>query len=166
MSAHRLLRRSLLLTAGALPLTLIASSSHADVLCRSVHGHYTEHAVGTGCTSPVGLCIAGDYAGSIRGPFAGQANTIVPTADTATTAVALFTSDSHIDATVRGRTGTLVIKNAGAFRGAGEGSIVDLQTIVGGTGQLAGASGDLRAQGVFSFATGGESDYEGMLCLP
>jgi Protein of unknown function (DUF3224) len=166
MSAHRLLRRSLLLTAGALPLTLIASSSHADVLCRSVRGEYTEHAVSTGCTSPVGLCLAAEYKGAIHGPSESRVTTLVPTADTAATAVALFTADSHIDARVRGRSGTLLIKNAGAFRGAGEGSIVDLQTIVGGTGELAGASGDLRAQGVFTPATGGESDYEGMLCLP
>jgi hypothetical protein len=45
------------------------------------------------------------------------------------------------------------------------GSIVDLQTIVGGTGQLAGATGELRAHGVFSTANGGESEHEGTVCL-
>lgn len=162
---HRF-RRVPVVLAGALPLVLVASSSHADAVCRSVRGHYTEHATSNGCTSPVGLCIAGQYEGAVRGPFAGQATSIVPTAGTGATAVLLFTSDSHIDATVHGRRGTLVIKNAGGFRAAGAGSIVDLQTIVGGTGDLAGATGELRAHGVFSAVTGGESDYEGVVCLP
>ena len=87
----------------------------------------------------MGLCIAGSYSGQIRGDFLGAATSITTTADTATTGVAMFTSDSTIDATVGGRSGTLVIKNAGAF--AASGPIVDLQTIVGGTGELVGASG-------------------------
>jgi hypothetical protein len=78
----------------------------------------------------------------------------------------MFTSDSTINATVTGRSGTLIIKNAGAFASANGGPIVDLQTIVGGTDQLAGATGALRAEGTFSAATGGRSRYEGILCLP
>jgi hypothetical protein len=162
---QRLLRRLPVLCAGALPLALLASSSQAAPICRTVRGHYAEHATSDGCTSPVGLCIAGQYDGAIRGPFAGQATTIVPTADSGTTGVLLFTSDSHIEARVNGRSGTLLIKNAGGFRTAGAGSIVDLQTIVGGTGELAGATGELRAHGVFSASNGGESYYEGTVCL-
>lgn len=166
MHKIRLFRRASVALAGVLPFALVASSSHAESVCRAVRGHYTEHATSDGCTSPVGLCIVAQYEGAIRGPAAGEATSIVPTADSGTTAVLLFTSDSHIDATVGGRRGTLLIKNAGAFRGAGAGSIVDLQTIVGGTGELAGATGELRAQGVFSAVSGGESDYEGLVCLP
>jgi hypothetical protein len=47
------------------------------------------------------------------------------------------------------------------FTGTPDGSIVDLQTIVGGTGGLAGARGFVRASGTFSAATGGTSQYEG-----
>lgn len=166
MRKIRSFRRASVVLAGVLPFALVAGSSHAESLCRSVRGHYREHATSDGCTSPVGLCIAGQYEGAIRGAFAGEATSIVPTADSGATAVLLFTSDSRIDATVHGRRGTLLIKNAGGFRGAGAGSIVDLQTIVGGTGELAGATGELRAQGVFSAVAGGESDYEGLVCLP
>jgi hypothetical protein len=46
------------------------------------------------------------------------------------------------------------------------GPIVDLQTIVGGTGDLTGATGALRTQGTFSLVNGGRSAYQGTVCLP
>ena len=98
--------------------------------------------------------------------FFGAATSITPTADTAATGVLLFTSDSTITARLGRRSGTLIIKNAGGFRTVGEGSIVDVQAIVGGTGDFAGASGDLRATGVFTQAAGGTSTYAGTVCLP
>jgi hypothetical protein len=111
----------------------------------------------------VALCIAGTYSGQIRGDFRGAATSITTTADTPTTGAATFTSDSTIDATVGGRMGSLVIKNAGVFTAVGP--IVDLQTIMSGTGELAGATGALRAQGTFSALEGGRSEYEGVICL-
>jgi len=95
-----------------------------------------------------------------------RATSIVATADTPSTTVQLFTSDSTVTGRAAGRAGTLIIKNAGAFASGGTGSIVDLQTIVGGTGDLAGASGALRAEGTFSFPDGGRSRYTGTVCLP
>ncbi len=114
-------------------------------------------------TSQVGLCIAGQYTGDVRGDFAGTATSIVPTADMATSGVILFTSDSTIDARIGRRTGTF-IKNSGAFRTVSEGSIVHLQTIIGGTGDLAVATGALRAEGTFT-AGAGESRYSGTVCV-
>jgi hypothetical protein len=147
-------------------LALGASSSNAAIACRPVAGSYVEHAVtGPACLSPVGLCIAATYRGDVKGEATGVATSIIGTADTATTGVSLFTSNSSIEATVAGRRGTLLIKNAGGFGTSGDGPIVDLQTIVGGTGRLAGATGALRAQGTFSFAAGGRSEYEGTVCL-
>lgn len=160
-------RRAAIIAAGILPFLLTSPATNASALCRTVKGTYVERDTsGDGCTSPVGLCIAGKYSGSIRGDFAGQATSIVATADTPTTNVLAFTSDSTIDARIGNRSGTLIIKNAGVFRTAGEGSIVDLQTIVGGTGAFAAASGDIRAEGTFSTATGGMSHYSGTVCLP
>jgi hypothetical protein len=153
----------------AIGLVLLAApgSAGAGVLCRDVEGSYDEHAVlGPDCASPVGLCIAGTYRGDVKGSFEGRATTLVATADTPATTVQLFTSDSSLTATVAGRRGTLLIKNAGAFTGNPDGSIIDLQTIVGGTGALTGASGSLRATGTFFFATGGHSTWKGTVCLP
>jgi Protein of unknown function (DUF3224) len=163
----RLLRRTLLGT-GAASLALLigtANPSQAASTCLQVHGKYVEHAVSETCLSPVGLCIAGTYSGQIRGDFEGRATSITPTADTPA-GVAMFTSDSTIDATIRGRDGTLIIKNAGAFATGNGGPIVDLQTIVGGTDQLSGATGALRASGTFSAVSGGQSEYQGTVCLP
>ena len=78
----------------------------------------------------------------------------------------LFVSDATIHAELRGRQGDLIIKNSGAFHTTGAGEIVDLQTIVGGTGELTGATGALRAEGTFSAETGGRSTYVGTVCLP
>ena len=147
-------------------LTLTAGQSAAESGCFKVSGRYTEHAVtGPECRSPVGLCIAGTYRGDISGSFSGSATTITPTADTNTTSVLTFTSDSTITGTVKGKRGTLIVKNAGVFTTRPDGSIVDLQTIVGGTGTLAGAQGFVRASGTLSAADGGTSEYEGSVCV-
>lgn len=135
---------------------LPAASAQAVARCVAVSGFYVERPVtGPDCSSPVGLCIAGTYHGGVRGDFEGRATTITATADTPATNVQLFTSDSTINAAVARRTGMLIIKNAGAFTSGGDGSIVDLQTITGGTGGLAGATGALRAEGTFAFPDGG-----------
>lgn len=147
-------------------LILSSANAHAQS-CKAVNGHYVEHAVQENCLSPVGLCIAGEYSGGIKGSFEGAATSLVPTADTPTTSALLFTSDSVIHAQVNGKTGDLMIKNAGVFRSIGDGEIVDLQVITGGTGDLEGATGVLRASGLFNPATGmGESNYIGSICLP
>ena len=152
---------------GVLATVLLpATSSAASSRCVAVAGHYTERPVtGPGCLSPVGLCIAATYRGGVSGTAQAQATSIVATADTPATSVQLFTSDSTITGRAGHRTGTLIIKNAGAFASAGDGSIVDLQTIVGGTGELTGATGALRAQGTFTFPNGGTSHYTGTVCL-
>jgi hypothetical protein len=131
-----------------------------------LRGSYTEHAViGAGCQSPVGLSVAGQYRGTLRGAFHGVASSISPTPDTPTTTVAAFTADSDIIASVNGLHGTLTIKNAGVFSSQDGGPIVDVQTIIGGTGDFSGASGFVRASGTFSFVNGGRSEYVGSVSL-
>jgi hypothetical protein len=162
----RSVKQSAPVVLAAVALALTAGSASAQS-CRTVTGHYVEHAVQENCSSPVGLCIAGEYSGVIEGAFEGTATSLVQTADTPTTGVLLFTSDSTIHAKIGGKEGDLLIKNAGVFRTIGEGEILDLQVITGGTGELAGATGTLRASGTFSSATqSGESEYVGNICLP
>jgi hypothetical protein len=164
---NRVMRRAAGAALVAMALALPAANAHAQASCQMVVGHYVEHAVTEGCTSPVGLCIAGEYNGVIKGAFDGTATSLTPTADTPATAVVLFTSNSMIHARIGGKQGDLIVKNAGAFHTAGEGEIVDMQFITGGTGAMANASGVLRASGTFDLATGmGESEYIGNICLP
>ncbi len=163
---YRFVRQASPVVFAAVALALTATTANAQS-CRPVNGHYVEHAVVENCNSPVGLCIAGEYSGVIKGGFEGTATSLVPTADTPTTNALLFTSDSVIHARIGGKQGDLIVKNAGVFRTIGDGEILDLQTIIGGTGELAGASGVLRASGTFNSATGtGESEYTGNICLP
>ena len=77
----------------ATALLLSSAGVSADASCHKVKGHYQEHVAIENCASPVGLCIAGTYAGALRGDFFGTATSLVPTADTPTTTVVLFTSD-------------------------------------------------------------------------
>ena len=147
-------------------LTLTAGQSAAASGCFTVSGRYTEQAVtGPECRAPVGLCIAGTYRGDISGSLRGSATTVTPTADTPATSVLTFTSDSTITGAVKGNRGTLVVKNAGVFTTLPDGSIVDLQTVVDGTGKRAGAQGFVRASGTFSAVSGGTSEYEGSVCV-
>ena len=136
--------------------------------CFSVRGEFDEHAVGPpSCVSPVNFCFGGTYSGNISGPFSGFAITLTAAADPEVSNVMLFNSRSQIQARVRGLEGTLTIRNAGSFETDGEGNIVDLQSIIGGTGALTGASGSLRASGFFDPVTAsGTSSYEGTVCLP
>ena len=149
-------------------LVLMAPRITAESRCRHVTGHYAEHAAApTACPSPVGLCIEGEFSGSVRGAFAVTATSLAPTADTPMTAVVHFTGDGAIHTRTGGKQGDLFFKSAGAFHTVGTGEIVDLQFITGGTGAFAGASGALRASGTFDPATGsGESEYTGTVCLP
>lgn len=166
LSRARVVRRAAVTVGAVAAIMLLASSAQADARCVSVNGHYQERDTsGPDCLSPVGLCIAGEYRGGVRGPFAGQATSIVATADTPTTGVILFTSDSTITARIGNRSGTLIIKNAGAFRTVADGSIVDVQTIIDGTRDLAGATGTIRASGTFVNGVG-ESSYQGTVCRP
>ena len=70
-----------------------------------------------------------------------------------------------VDARLGTRRGTLIVKNAAAFRTTGDGDLSDTQVIVGGTGDFAGASGALRISGTF-VAGAGTSSFEGSVCVP
>jgi hypothetical protein len=162
----RLFKRTAPVVLAMVALAMASTNANAQS-CQSVSGHYVEQAVQEGCTSPLGLCIAGEYSGVIKGAFEGIATSLIPTADTPTTGILLFTSDSVIHAQVISKEGDLLIKNAGVFRTTGDGEILDLQVITGGTGQLAGATGVLQASGTFDSESGtGQSTYVGNICLP
>lgn len=152
----------------AMALLTASSGVSANEPCKKVNGHYQEHFV-FGAPCPQGaLCIAGEYQGGIQGDFFGI---LASQSDTDVSEVKLFTTNSTIHARIDGKEGDLIIKNAGAFQQGGDGNIVDLQYIVGATGdfdgELSDATGVIRASGTFDFANGvGESDYEGTICLP
>jgi hypothetical protein len=152
----------------AFAVIVFSAAASANGQCRRVHGVYEEHAADpNSCQSPVDLCIEGEFFGNVKGNFASTATSFQPSVDTPTTSVVWFTGDGVIHAKIDSREGDILFKSSGAFQTTGDGNIVDLQYITGGTGELAGISGVIRASGTFNPATGiGESEFEGMVCLP
>lgn len=133
--------------------------------CKRVTGYLEESLVATGCLSPVGLCTVAIMKGSMRGEARYTAASIMPSADTAATTVVFVIGDSTVvNVSIEGKRGTLTIKNAAAYRTTGNGDLVDIQTITGGTGDFAGATGSIRVSGNFLAANGGKAEYDGTVC--
>jgi hypothetical protein len=167
----RLARRLSTFALAASALFVSAGAASAQAICHPVNGHLVDQVVtGPTCASPIGLCTEGTFSGVLRGDFFAIATTLTPTADTPQTTVVFYTGDTTVHATVhatvRDRSGDLFIKGAGSLQTTDSGRFVELQTIVGGTGQLAGASGDLSIQGTFSTQDGAEAEYTGTICVP
>lgn len=156
-------RRVAAVAVGAASVLLLGATAEADTACRSFSGSYSEQVAPAGCT---GLCIDAQYtSGPLHGTFHGVVTTLMPAPGTPATGVSLFTTDTVATVSGWGMSGTLTIQNAGAFATAGGGDIVDLQTIVGGTGDFADASGAIRASGTFDSITGtGTSRFTGTVC--
>jgi hypothetical protein len=135
--------------------------------CKAVEGVLEETQVGgPACTSAVSLCTVGLMAGRLRGQTRFTATSILASIDTPATGVVFVTGDTLVtDAHLGGRQGTLLIKNAAAFRTTGSFDLTDTQVIVGGTGDFAGASGSIRTTGTFANGSG-SSTFEGSICLP
>jgi hypothetical protein len=155
---------SALVFIGSLSAGAVAASAAG---CKLVRGHLEETLVtGPACSSPVGLCTIARMFGAVQGEAQFTASAIIPSADTPTTSVVFVIGDTVIvDAKVAGHRGTLIVKNAAAFRATGTGDLADAQTVIGGTEDLAGATGSLRISGDF-VETAGSSTYEGVICLP
>lgn len=135
--------------------------------CRHVNGHYTEQlATSAACASAVGVCLQGALSGALQGSFKTAVDTFVPTPDLPSIGVAQFTAGSTFSLRIGHRVGELFVRNTGAIRLTGAGEIVDLQTIVGGSGGFADATGVIGAVGTFTFEAGGRSEYAGTVCLP
>lgn len=129
----------------------------------SVTGHFSSVAVsGPTCTSSIGLCTQGTLTGGIKGTFFFTATSLIQTADTPTTSVALYTGDIA----VRTKDGDFICKDAGAFRTTGDGAVSSVCTIVSGSGAFAGVTGTLQFVGNFSLSSGGVGDFTGSLVSP
>ncbi len=132
--------------------------------CKLVRGHAISQTVsGADCTSPIGLCAGGQLYGGIKGELNLIATSLTPTQDSPATGVYIYTADDVI----KTKTGDIYTKDAGALNLTpnSTGDDLSISTIVGGTGEYAGATGALRIYGTFSEA-GGEFNYEGQICTP
>jgi hypothetical protein len=144
-------------------ITLFGASGNArgaEPSCRDIQGTFTvQTSTGGECESPVGLCGTVEWRGDLRAMSSFVATSSIETVDSPVTSVLVFTGD----ATLSARGGTLVTKDAIVFRLTGSGDFAEVDTIVGGTGAFAGATGAWRASGTFS-GNVGEGRYAGTIC--
>jgi len=150
--------------AGLLPVARAGVAAANAPKCKLVRGHAISHTVpASGCASPIALCAGGQLYGGIKGELSIVATSLTPTQDTPATGVFVFTADDVI----RTKTGDIYTKDAGVLNLApnSTGDDMSIATITGGTGDYAGATGNLRIYGTFS-ETGGEFNYEGQICTP
>lgn len=130
----------------------------ASATPEAVNGHFTlRNSSGSGCESPVGVCMTGSVTGRIKGSFSFTATSVIATADTPTTGVIVTTGD----AMVQTNRGTISCKLTGTLQVTDEGPFVSLCVITGGTDGWATATGYLRTSGTFSLASGGSGSYDG-----
>ncbi|RIK42664.1 MAG: hypothetical protein DCC55_08060 [Chloroflexi bacterium] len=143
----------------ALALLLGGASVSAQAICRPVYGHIEGRAQ----EPPIcgaDFCSIGTFSGAIQGEYvvATTLNTDQPLPD-----VYFYTGATTATVQIGNRRGTLQIENTGVFRSGGE--LTELEAIVGGAGDLAGATGLLFVTGASGEETG-QFRYEGMVCLP
>jgi len=144
---------------------LTASTAWAEQQCKPVVGSFEAHVVNDGCTSPVGLCTAGRVWGGIQGTYSFVMTTANPNGEPDVPTILFFTGHSQVAL----KSGDLVL---GTDTGAidlppGNGGFASLITFHGGTGAMAGATGQIRLRGDFDPAAGTTSgDYLGTLCTP
>lgn len=146
---------------GALMLTVSAAAAAADQNCKPVVGHFEAHVVPPpDCLAP--FCSAGRVWGGIQGTYTFAMTTIVPSG--AVPSIMFFTGQSAItlksdDLLYGTDTGALDLGPLGGF--------ASLITFTGGTGNMAGATGQIRLRGELDPVEGTTSgDYLGTLCTP
>ncbi len=137
---------------------VLSSPAFAQQKCKPVVGNFEAVVVPPpACTAA--FCTAGRVWGGIQGTYTFAMTTIVPSG--AVPSIFFFTGQSQI--TTKGNellfgtdTGTLDLgPNAG---------FASLITFTGGTGSMAGATGQIRLRGELGDGTSG--DYIGTLCTP
>lgn len=97
------------------------------------------------CGSPIGLCAGGELRGTLRGSSEFVGTSFTPTVDTAATGTVLLTGDN----TIHTARGDIFTKDAIVLATTGDGEFAEVDTIVGGTGDYAGATGQLIGTGTF-----------------
>jgi hypothetical protein len=155
----------LLVVSASVLLTLVLAGGGvlAAAQCKKINGKLTLQSLPSNpCGSAVGVCASGTFSGDLAGTFTFAGSQFITSTDTQTTSVALLTGNNMITTAH----GTLMTKDAIVLETVGNGDFAEVDTIVGGTGEWAGATGSIRAQGVFTAASGGEGDYVGDICIP
>jgi len=155
-------KRAVMMTAAVLALAIVSGAASAAQKCQQVKGKFTlQPFPAPACLSAVGLCANGTYKGGLEGHSVFIGTTLTQTVDTPTTGVVLLTGDNTIETDG----GTLLTKDAIVLRTTGAGEFAEVDVVVSGDGEWAGATGQITASGTFT-AAGGQGEYRGEICTP
>ena len=141
-------------------LAVAAAGASADDACRTFAGSFTA-VPPQQCASPVRICTHGTLTGGFPSTYDFVMDTLVPTR-----IPGVFAYTGHSLITVPSGA-SLTGSDSGLMRlnGNGTASFVTVVRIVGGTGELAGATGGIVAPGTLNLATGSTAGtYSGALC--
>ena len=139
-----------------------------DGACESVKGRITSNVVPCDVDDAFLLCTAGEFDGDIEGnfEFVADLREAIPSPREDDLPFLLFTT-GDIELTTEDGTLTLIDSSAFAPSSFGTGFPVDyfasVQTVVDGTGEFAGATGFIRAEGRFSNGCF-DCKYRGEIC--
>lgn len=132
--------------------------------CKPLVGSF-EAAVQPADTCPGPFCTAGNVWGGIQGSYRFTMDKAIPNGESEVPTITFFTGHSIInlksgDELFGTDTGTLDLP-------PGHGGFASLITFTGGTGAMAGATGQIRLRGEFDPIAGTTSgDYIGTVCTP
>src|SRR6266446_1584128 len=158
------------ITASVLLLTASLAPVFGNQNCKPVVGHFEALVVPPGeghCPSdPTSFCTAGRVWGGIQGNYQFVMTTAFPSVLIGgVPSILFFTGKSTIflksdDQLLGTDTGSIDLP-------PGQGGFASLITFTGGTGEMSGATGQIRLRGEFDPAAGTTSgDYIGKLCTP
>ena len=154
--------RFAVLSLSAVLAVVIVGNVAAASACKKINGKLTLQALpSTACSSDISLCASATLSGDLTGVSSFIGTSQDTTFDTETTAVILLTGDNAIQTSG----GTLLTKDAIVLQTIGAGNFAEVDTVVGGTGEWAGATGLFRAHGTFAGGIG-QGDYVGEICTP
>ena len=155
---------------GVLLLSASFAPAFGNPRCNTVVGHFEANIVPPGqghCPSdPSAFCTAGRVWGGIQGNYQFLMTGAIPSATIGGVATILFFTGKS----------TIFLKSGDQLLGTdtgsidlppGQGGFASLITFDGGTGDMSGATGQIRLRGEFDPAAGTTSgDYLGTLCTP
>lgn len=137
---------------------VLVSPAFADQKCKPVVGHF-EAVVVPPPACPAAFCTAGRVWGGIQGSYTFAMTTIVPSGAVPT--IFFFTGQSLITM----KAGDVLHgTDTGALDFGPDAGFASLITFTGGSGDMAGATGQIRLRGEIGAGTSG--DYIGTLCTP
>lgn len=148
--------------------TVAAAPLIAEQDCEPVNGHFKAFVVPPGqghCPpDPRAFCTAGRVWGGIQGNYQFVITGMIPSATIGgVPTVFFFTGKSTIF--LKGNDQLFGTDTGSIDLPPGQGGFASLITFNGGTGEMSGATGQIRLRGEFSPAAGSTSgDYNGSLC--